>query len=182
MPPSQDLTGRLLAATPDLGDPNFERTVVLLLEHGPEGALGVVINRPSPIPVADLLPAWTRFVVAPEVLFQGGPVQPDGVLALAEAHAGGAVVHQQILPGIASLDLDADADLAGDSVRRARFFAGYSGWAPGQLEAEIELGSWFTVGSDPGDLFLEDMDALWERVVRRQGGTFATFPSDVRLN
>ncbi len=177
--PSGVYVGRLLVATPRLDDPNFSRSVILLLEHGPEGALGVILNRPSELTVADPLPEWASVATDPAVVFMGGPVSPGSVLALGRA---GDVPGE--VAGPVALDLDGDP--AGvPTLDGVRIFAGYAGWAPHQLEAEIIAGGWYVVDADPTDAFSPDPSNLWWEVLGRQEGPLsrlANFPLDPTLN
>jgi putative transcriptional regulator len=185
---SEILKGRLLVATPNLGDPNFERTVVLMLEHGEEGALGVVLNRPSELDVAEPLPEWASAAAHPSVVFIGGPVAPSAAVCLARlGRHGGAQGWQPLLAGtpVGTLDLDADPDEAIPRLEEIRIFAGYAGWGPGQLEREIADGGWFVVDADPADPLSPAPEQLWSAVLRRQPGTlalFAAYPADPTLN
>ncbi len=188
---TSELKGRLLVATPNLGDPNFERTVVLLLEHGDEGGLGVVLNRPSQLDVAEPLPEWARAAAHPPVVFIGGPVAPSAAVCLARLGRHGGAEGWQPLVGMATdgvvgtLDLDSDPDEAIARIDEIRVFAGYAGWGPGQLENEIEEGGWFVVDADPADALSPAPEHLWSAVLRRQKGTlalFAAYPPDPTLN
>lgn len=180
------LKGRLLVATPSLGDPNFERTVVLLLEHGDGGALGLVLNRPSDLDVAGPLPDWARAVADPAVVFVGGPVAPNAALCLARLAPGGHTeAFQPVLGAVGTMDLDADPDEVLPRLDRIRVFAGYAGWGPGQLEGEIEAGGWFVIDAEPADALSPDPEALWAAVLRRQRGSlalFAGYPPDPTAN
>jgi putative transcriptional regulator len=185
------LRGRLLVASPLLGDPNFERTVILLIEHGPEGALGLVLNRPSEMPVDEVLPQWESRAAVPKAMFIGGPVQPNAVICLArtDGDTGGDEGANDLLattavPGIAMLDLDGDRDDVGEEVA-LRCFAGYAGWSEGQLEAEIEEGSWFVLDPLPDDPFVPSPSGLWQAVLARQPGRlarYARYPADPSVN
>ncbi|MBT0993573.1 YqgE/AlgH family protein [Cellulomonas sp. DKR-3] len=179
------LSGRLLVATPLLLDPNFHRTVVLLLDHNDEGAFGVVLNRPLPVDVDSVLPGWEDVVSVPGGLFQGGPVGLDGAIGVAVTPDEGVPVVDRFTGEFGLVDLDADpSDLVG-RFTGLRIFAGHAGWGGGQLEAEIEEGSWFVVPSVPDDAFTAAPDTLWSRVLRRQGGDLAMlahYPPDVHLN
>lgn len=183
-----DYTGRLLVATPSLRDPNFVRTVVLILDHDGDGTLGVVINRPTEMPVTSVLAPWNDFVVQPDVLFQGGPVSTNSALGLAEVAVGvpGEPVGWRRLYGrLGLVDLDAPPELLEGGVGSMRVFAGYSGWSPGQLQREIDDGGWYVVDSEPGDAFDTDPKQLWRRILRRQTGRLAlvaTFPEDPAMN
>lgn len=180
------LKGKLLVATPVIGDPNFERTVVLVLEHNDEGALGVVLNRPSEVELLGPLPEWDRFAAHPSVVFVGGPVAREAVIALARVRPGEEEpAWVTVCDRVAAVDLNRDPDEVAGRVEEVRFFAGYAGWGPGQLEGEIDAGAWFVVDALPGDTFVADPEHLWRRVLRRQGGTtamFANFPDDPRMN
>jgi putative transcriptional regulator len=179
--------GRLLLASPDLLDPNFVDTVVLLLDVNDEGALGVVLNRPTALPVSEVLGEWGEVVEEPEVLFQGGPVATDGALAVALAAPGGehAAGFRVLWDRVGLLDLDTPRELVDGTVDRLRIFAGYAGWGAGQLEAEIAEGGWYVVPSRVDDVFLGDTHDLRRQVLRRQPGDLAfhaTRPADPELN
>lgn len=179
--------GMLLVATPQLLDPNFVQSVVLLLDVDDNGALGVVLNRPSVVPVADVLSDWGGVVAEPEVLFHGGPVSTEGALAVAllsradDAPVGFREVYGQL--GI--VDLDTPVELVDGTIEGMRIFAGYAGWGATQLVDEIEEGSWYVVPAEAVDVFRVDPDDLWRDVLRRQPGELAwhsTRPLDPDLN
>jgi putative transcriptional regulator len=179
--------GRLLVATPVLDDPNFARTVVVLLEHTEgDGALGVVLNRPTETSVSEVLPFLTPLIGEPPVVFEGGPVHPTAAVGLARPRRGvetDAVA--QLWPLLATVDLEREPSELAEAVTALRVFAGYAGWGAGQLEAEVAEGAWYVVDALPDDPFLPDAHRLWELVLRRQGGPLAmvaTFPPDPRLN
>jgi putative transcriptional regulator len=167
------LAGKLLVALPLLSDHNFDRTVVLLLNHDDDGALGVVLNRPSTTDVADVLPRWDGMVADPAVVHVGGPCQQEVAIALGYGND----------LELVTIDLDSDPLLS--AVRRIRVFAGYAGWSPGQLEVEIREGAWVVVDSLPLDAFTETPQDLRELVLRRQPGKLrwmANLPEDVSVN
>jgi putative transcriptional regulator len=186
--------GALLVATPELRDPNFRRTVVFVIEHdeGPDGGtVGVVVNRPSRTPVGAVLSDWHDLMSEPSVLHEGGPVQTDGALCLAQlrptvgdaaalaAIAGGPVGIRPVVGAIGVVDLDADTATVAPQVRALRVFAGHSGWSGGQLADEIADGAWYVVGSQTGDLFSGEPGSLWRDVLRRQPSPLSwvsTFP------
>ena len=178
------LKGQLLIASATLLDPNFRRTVIVVTEHNEDGAMGLVLNRPSPIRVADAIPKLAELVDAGTPVFIGGPVQPEAVVALAEIddpEASAAIAFADI--GFLRPDV-APEELAG-AVRRVRVFAGYSGWSPGQLEAELEEEAWILEPVAPGDVFSERPDDLWSAVLGRKGGQFtllARMPEDPSVN
>ncbi len=184
--------GQLLAATPMLGDANFRRTVVLIVEDDPaEGTLGVVLNRPSEVPVEQVLQPWTGLVTGPSVLFRGGPVAPDSALALGLAKGGDEPIGWRSLSGsnlmsrIGLVDLGVPPELLAGGITSLRVFAGYAGWAAGQLESEIEAGAWLVLEALPEDAFAADPHRLYRAVLRRQGGEMAllsTYPDDPVLN
>lgn len=178
------LKGQLLIASAGLLDPNFRRTVVLVTEHNPEGAMGVVLNRPSPVPVADAVPHLGTLVEEGGLVFVGGPVQPEAVVALAELDDS-ELAAATALGSIGYLRADADPDDLAGAVRRARVFAGYSGWGGGQLESELEQEAWIVEPAEPDDVFTADPDGLWAEVLRRKGGAYAILarmPLDPSVN
>lgn len=179
--------GSLLLASPALLDPNFVDTVVLLLDVNDEGALGVVLNRPSALPVSEVLGEWGDVVDEPEVLFQGGPVSTDGALAVALASADGldAAGFKAMWGRVGLLDLDTPRELVDGTVDRLRIFAGYAGWGAGQLQAEVAEGSWYVVPGLVEDVFAGEVPDLRRQVLRRQPGDLAmhaTRPADPELN
>ncbi len=183
--------GDLLVATASLLDPNFERTVVLVLDLDENGALGVVLNRPSTIPVGEILPDWTDHADSPDVLFQGGPVGTDSALAVGTSMSDGLdpnsepVGFRRLYDDVGIVDLDTPTEIVGPVLTGLRIFAGYAGWGEEQLEAEIRSGSWYVVPSQLDDLFGSDPLGLWTRVLRRQPGELAwvsTQPADPTMN
>jgi len=177
----------LLVATPALNDPNFVDSVVLMLDVDDTGALGVVLNRPSGLPVAEVLDAWRDVVTEPDVLFQGGPVMTEGALAVAllRSSADSPVGFREVTGQLGLIDLDTPVELLGDSLDSLRIFAGYAGWGVDQLEGEIEEGHWYVVPAHAADVFREDPSDLWRDVMRRQPGDLAwhsTRPVDPDLN
>jgi putative transcriptional regulator len=184
----ESLSGRLLAATPLLGDPNFRRTVVLIVEDDQdEGTLGVVLNRPTEVPLDQVLESWTALVSGPPVVFRGGPISPNSALALAIADGTAEPLGWRSLPGpslaarLGLVDLGAPPELLADGIRSMRVFAGYAGWGAGQLRDEIEEGAWYVLPGNPADAFAAEPEHLWREVLRRQGGELAmvaTYPDD----
>jgi putative transcriptional regulator len=176
--------GRLLVATPLLSDPSFARTVVYLLEHDGGGTVGVVVNRPSHTPVGQVLPDWHDVVTGPAVVFGGGPVQPDGALCLGQLASDGPGV-KPVVGRVGTVDLDAEVAVVTALTSRLRIFAGHSGWAPGQLDDEIEAGGWWVVAGSADDLFSASPRTLWRTVLRRQRpplNVLSTYPPDPLLN
>jgi putative transcriptional regulator len=183
--------GDLLVAAPALVDPNFERSVVLVLDIDEDGALGVILNRPSTVPVGEILPGWSRLAQAPDVLFQGGPVATDSALGVGASTTYGLdpnaepVGFRRLYDDVGIVDLDTPTEIAGPMLTRLRIFAGYAGWGEEQLRDEIASGSWYVVPSTAADLFGADPEGLWMRVLRRQPGELAwvsTRPHDPTLN
>jgi putative transcriptional regulator len=176
--------GRLLVATPLLGDPNFSRTVVYLLEHDGGGTVGVVLNRPSHTPVGQVLPDWHDAVSGPAVVFGGGPVQPDGALCLGELEPGSAGI-REVVDGVSTIDLDGDVAVIAPIARQLRVFAGHAGWAADQLDDELAEGAWWVLSGSPEDLFSDTPKTMWQQVLRRQPpplSLVSTFPEDPTLN
>lgn len=183
-PHIDSLRGQLLIAGATLPDPNFARTVVLICQHSNEGALGLVLNRPGELEIAEVAPELADLTGSEAVIDSGGPVQPDALLVLGEfddaSYAG--------MPVIGTVGLMGDgrtiSELA-DVTRRARAFAGYAGWGPGQLDAELARDDWFVAPADVDDIFDPAPDELWRRVLERKGGHFALvarMPIDPSVN
>jgi len=177
------LRGQLLVAGPALVDPNFHRTVVLVCEHTEEGAMGLVLNRPSPIAAEQALPELLDALGEDERLWVGGPVQTTSVVVLADFTDPSEAM---LVTGDVGLVLpESDLDTVATAVRRARAFLGYAGWGAGQLDAELDGGDWITADPAGTDLFTAEPDRLWSRVLVRKGGRYAllaTLPPDPSVN
>lgn len=189
------LAGRLLVATPVLDDPNFRRSVVFVIDDNEsDGTLGVIVNRPLEVPVSEVLQGWGGYADSPEVMFSGGPVGAGAGVALGmprdeETPLGWSPLEaaegRERVPGLGMVDLDTPPEILGDALGRFRVFAGYTGWSVGQLSAEIEENAWYTLPATSDDVFSNEPESLWPRVLRRQGGDLAlvsTFPDDPTLN
>ncbi len=180
----ESLRGKLLVASPALVDPNFARTVVLITEHNDEGAMGIVLDRPSDAKVGEVVPELADAAGPDEPIFVGGPVQPTALVVLAEftdPSAAAWIVTADV--GFASAGLETD-DL-GSVTRRARVYAGYSGGGAGQLEAEMDVDSWIIEPPLPRELFPEEPQSLWSAVLGRKGGQYALvarMPDDPSMN
>jgi putative transcriptional regulator len=165
-------------------DPNFARSVVLVGEHNEDGAMGVILNRPSEANVGEAVPGLAGLVDAAARVHVGGPVQPAALTVLAEfddREEAATIVFGDI--GFARGD--ADMELLAAATRRARVFAGYAGWSPGQLEAELERSDWIVATPRPDDVFSADGLELWSAVLRRLGGRYeliARMPVDPSVN
>lgn len=179
--------GALLLATAQLVDPNFAQTVVLVLDADEDGALGVVLNRPSPMRVREVLESWDSLCAQPEVLFRGGPVSPDAAIAVALLRDAEDVPvgFRSVAGRLGIVDLDAPVELLDGGLGGLRVYAGYAGWGAEQLRAEIAEGSWYVVPGELADGFRADTSDLWRDVLRRQPGQLAwhaTRPLDPDLN
>lgn len=178
------LRGKFLIASPALLDPNFARTVLLIAEHNADGAMGLVLNRPSDASVGEAVDELEAIVHAGSPVFTGGPVQTESVMVLAEfddPDQAAAVV----LSDIGFLSAEADLADVAEQVRRTRVFAGHAGWGPGQLDAELAEGSWIVEDALEDDVFTEDPEELWAGVLARKGGGFALLariPVDPSVN
>jgi putative transcriptional regulator len=174
---AESLKGQLLIAAPSLYD-YFRRSVVLVLEHNEEGAMGVVLNRESETRVVEAVPALASIAEPEELVRIGGPVSPQSVVALGDfADVGEAGTH--VVGSLGTLDPEAE----NGSLRRVRVYAGYAGWGPGQLDGELEQEAWLVAAADPGDPFAGG--DIWSAALRRKGGNYkllATMPSDPSLN
>ncbi len=182
----QPLTGRLLVATPVLGDPNFDRTVVLVLEHSDDGAVGLVLNRPSEMAVLEPMPGWEHVTASPSVIFVGGPVAQTAVIGLARGRGEQAADGWRPVVGrVGIVDLAGSPEDVVPAIEDLRLFAGYAGWGEDQLEAEVDAGAWWVVDAAPTDVLSDRPEALWPAVLRRQPGRlamYANFPIDPSAN
>ena len=174
--------GQLLIAGPTIADPNFFRTVVLVIEHSDEGALGLVLNRPSETTVGEVVSELDPLVEPEDALWVGGPVAPSALIVLAEfqdATDAALIAFEDV--GV----LAADPDDASPEVRRGRAFVGHAGWGPGQLDAELQRGDWIVEPAVREDAFTTDPDDLWSTVLIRKGGSYALvarMPPDPSVN
>lgn len=179
--------GRLLIASPSLTDPNFHRSVILLLEHSESGALGVVLNRPTSILTRDALPArLCEPLVDDDVVYEGGPCEPGSVLLLGQFGEGAeSVGGSPIVGDLRVVEPDADLRPVAHAISGLRAFGGYAGWAAGQLDDEIAEEAWIDAECDLDDVFCAEPDHLWSRVLERKGGNYrlvARMPLDPSLN
>lgn len=182
--------GVLLVANPELPDANFDRTVVLVLAHGADGSVGVVLNRPGEINVSERFPGWGDVISVEPVIFEGGPVNRDAVIGVAVRAPGvtGAWPEgmlSEVFPNVGIVDLERSEAEARAMLCALRVFAGYAGWSPGQLAAEVATGGWWVVKARTSDVWTADPHTLWRDVLRRQGGALAlvsSYPKDPELN
>ncbi len=181
------LAGSLLVATPQIEEGPFRRAVVLVLHHDEGGAQGVILNRPLDADVESVLPGWRSVVTLPKTIFQGGPVELNSAIGIATVPGDEreplGVKH--LFGGLGLVDLDAPPNLVAPEVAGMRIFAGYAGWAGGQLEAEIRRGDWYVVGYEARDAFTARPDLLWSEVLSRQSDDrklVASFPDDPSMN
>ena len=181
---AESLAGKLLIANPLMGDPNFYRGVVFILEDNSDGSMGLVLNRETGERVAIHLPMWADTVSPPEVVFIGGPVEPDIAVGLGSGPAVPTEGWSPVIGNVGLVDLAFGPDhWGGFSV--ARVFAGYSGWEAGQLLDELSTQSWIICDAQPSDAFDDEPTTLWRRVLARQPGRismYAQFPVDPRSN
>ena len=185
MPGDLSTKGRLLVATPPLGDENFDRSVVYMLDHTEDGAVGVVLNRPSPELEVEGLEAWGSVLSPPQLIFSGGPVELDSLIAIGTAHGRNEDAWGLLDDTVGTVDLSLRPDDVAISASHLRIFRGYAGWSSGQLDAEVSLGAWMVFAAEEDDLFTDDPANLWRRVLRRQGGRtawIANAPSDLSAN
>jgi putative transcriptional regulator len=169
--PGGSLAGQLLVATPEMGDPRFRHTVILIVQHNKDGALGIVINRPlDEVPVAKLLDALrldSKGSQGSVRVFAGGPVQPEI----------GFIVHSADYHRTGTIEIDGQVSMTADPAvlrdighhqgpKQSLVAFGYAGWGPGQLDGELALGGWFTIPEDPKLVFETDRDKLWDDAMK----------------
>ena len=179
----ESLRGQLLISSGGLYDPNFRHTVVLIGEHNADGALGVVLNRALDVTVEEATPPLSDLVQPGALLFQGGPVQPSSAVLLAELT--NPKLADILAFGSVGFLVGEISEEVQPSILNARVFAGYSGWGPGQLEAEMAVDSWITEPARVEDVFTDAPDLLWRRVLERKGPDFRSLslmPYDPSMN
>jgi putative transcriptional regulator len=172
-PQGTSLAGQLLVASPEMGDPRFQHTVILLVQHNKDGALGIVINRPvEELPLAKLLTALgqdSSGIAGQVQIFAGGPVEPQI----------GFIVHSTDYHRMGTIDIDGRVAMTTDpevlrdighneGPKKSIVAFGYAGWGPGQLEGELANGGWFTIPEDPHLVFDVVRDKLWDNAVARR--------------
>jgi putative transcriptional regulator len=179
----ESLRGQLLISSGGLYDPNFRHTVTMVGEHNADGALGVVLNRPLDVTVEQVFPPVSRLVPAGESLFQGGPVQTNSAVLLVEVSDPG-LLDLPVFGSVGFLIGEVSEDIQ-PSILRARVFAGYAGWGPGQLEAEMAAESWILEPARLEDVFNDAPELLWSRVLQRKGPEYrqlSRMPYDPSMN
>ena len=180
----ESFRGKLLLATPELMDSNFHRSVVLVIEHNNDGAIGVVLNRQTEITSTEVLPKWVFSSGSDSLLFWGGPVQQESLLALGLLNQDSAALQNNLLNRITVIDLNQEI-IDSELFTSARLYSGYSGWSPGQLNAEISSGGWIVAEANDNDPFVDQPTDLWSEVLERQEGfisRLAQYPDDPRMN
>jgi putative transcriptional regulator len=163
------LRGQLLVSNGGLFDPNFRQTVVLIVDHGEDGALGLVLNRPAPLTIGEAIPDLASLVGSEDHLYVGGPVQPEAAVVLAE-YDEPEMPEGPLFGSIAVVGKIGPDAVQG--IKRARVFGGYSGWAPGQLEEELGSNDWIVEDATAEDIFTDDPQHLWRVILQRKGGPF----------
>lgn len=179
--------GDLLVASAVLTDGVFDQTVVLVLDHDDDGALGVIVNEISQTPLESVLPDWVPTVSEPKLLFHGGPVSPNGAICLASVAEQGEEPPgwRRLFDRVGLLHLDTPIEIVAGAYADLRIFAGYAGWSPGQLAGEVAQQMWHVVPATYDDVFGTQPTRLWRRVLRRQRSAlafFATWVADPELN
>lgn len=177
---SESLAGRFLVATPLISTPPFARAVVLLLEHDESGAIGLVLNEPTELLAEDHISGVAKHLTPPTHVFLGGPVSTDTAVSLGRGN-GFEFLRPSALPAIGIVDIEQPLE----GLEELRIFAGYAGWDPLQLDAEMKEGAWWVLFPDLDEIFTSDTDGMWERTVERGPGTlplYATYPSDPSTN
>jgi putative transcriptional regulator len=178
------IRGQLLVAGPALLDPNFWRTVVLVIEHNEDGALGLVLNRPSETSVGEAVPELSELLDPAQHLYIGGPVQPSAVIVLAEFEdrADAALL---AFDDVGVLGTGPSEEQLTAGIRAGRAFLGHAGWGPGQLDGELERGDWILEPAKLEDAFSSEARLLWSEVLTRKGGSYALvarMPADPSMN
>ena len=180
----ESLRGKLLIAAPTLVDPNFSRSVVLVAAHDENGALGLILNRPLEIRLADVSPALDALTEPGATLHRGGPVAPEAAVVLAD-FVDTSLAALTVFGTVGFPSADCDLEVLAAGVRRARVFAGHSGWGPGQLDDELAADGWIVGQLAPDELWQPDTTQLWSTALQRKGGSYALLarmPEDPSVN
>lgn len=150
----------------------FSQSVILLIDAGPDGALGVIVNRPTTLLLAKLLPDVDEIRGRGDPVYLGGPVSPDHLMLLIRSKTAPPDATHVAGNVYASGSLKTLRAVAGKKSGRATFraYVGYAGWAPGQLDSEIARGDWLVVPSDEDSVFTKDPSELWHKLIRERGG------------
>ena len=176
--------GKILIAMPTLADPNFCQTVILLCDYGPQGAMGVILNRPTEILVSALVHDFPK-IDHVEWVYDGGPVAKNGMLVLCRGYADAKEEDGRIIDGVLLAKNLESFKKNPHAFSEMRYYLGYAGWVPGQLETEVKEGAWATCSADPDLIFCTDGSALWPQMIRRLGpewAFYATMPANPRMN
>jgi putative transcriptional regulator len=177
--------GDLLCADRTLKDPNFAQTVILIVKYDDEGTLGLILNRRSDVAISKLLDDWKEAKGHNEPIFVGGPVEEGTLLGLVRSRAkseeAGAILRDvHLVSDRGQLQRMLQTAAAPD---KFRLYAGYAGWAPEQLEEEIDVGAWHLFPGDANTVFDSDPDSLWTRMIKKTETQIAVLrsPSTLRL-
>lgn len=176
---------QLLVSVPATGDANFDQTVVYVIDHDDDGAIGVVLNRPGEVRVPDQVELGVP-EASPDVVFQGGPVSPEALVILGRRRLGGEARGIAAVGGaVAVVTAGAVEENDVSGIDLVRFYSGYAGWAPRQLDAELSAGVWVVLDALPDDVFCSEPERLWRTVLGREGGKLAAmarYPSEPGVN
>lgn len=178
-------SGKLLLAEPFMWDDNFKRTVILLCTHNEDGSFGLVLNRQLEYKLSDALPECDAFD-AP--LYYGGPVEPNTlhyIHSYGNMLAGSVKLNKGLYLGGDFEQLKSMINLGQIENNRIRFYVGYSGWDPKQLQEEMESNSWIVANSQPAYIFSDEPTEIWRKVLTDMGGDYkvmANFPENPSLN
>ena len=168
-----------------MGDRNFERSVVLMIEHSKSGAVGLVLNHITKTTTQEVLPDWHTYANPIPEIFRGGPVEPNSCLALGRFLGGATSNFHFVFANVGVIDLSTDPKMLPEAISEIKIFSGYSGWGPMQLDSELAADAWFVVEADPFDVFSSSHHDLWSLVLRRQEGPMAwlaNYPKNPKLN
>ena len=180
---SDFLQGKFLVACSQLRDESFFKTAVLIVEHGTDGAMGLVINRPSPCTVADALTGHLELPGNEELVFVGGPVEPAALFVVHNS----ACMDPQEAPVVPDVYMGSSAEIFEDILKavekcpdelKCRVFSGCAGWGPGQLEDEVERGDWLICDAEAHYVFHEDPYAIWDLLVTKSYASKRLLPHE----
>lgn len=161
--------GKLLVAPRDAPDPAFAETVILIVNYDANGAVGLMLNRKTTVPVARVLPDLKNSGKREDSMYMGGPVEIEGVMILFRSEAKEAATHlfNKLYLATSKEGLDEAVGRQKKDARDFRFYAGYCGWSPGQLEHELKLGGWYILDRSEDAVFDTHPDTLWSRLIEK---------------
>jgi putative transcriptional regulator len=180
---NNSLRGQFLVAGPKMRDPNFFKSAVLIVEHGPDGTMGLIVNHPSSFTVAHALQGYMNLPENQDLVYCGGPVEPDHLFVVHNS----ATLDPTEMPVVSGVFMGSSTDIFEDILQASledqeglvyRVFAGCAGWGPEQLEAELSRGDWLTISADADFIFHDDPYQIWDNLITKSYAAKRILPID----